>query len=644
MIVKMSRLSIVGLMEERSAIVRRLMKLGAVQLAEIPMSAQEKEQALSMAAFDDASKRIADIDEELRKIKTAIDFLSENAPAGEKTLHSEVTYESFVDPNAYKGVWEKIFDANDLQKRLLSKKSELSAAKNERALLDVWKGLSTPVELKGTKTVSVAVGTLPASADVDSLLKTVDEIGLTVADVINTDKDQSYLSFTIHNSVLDRVEDELKSYGFSKAGFGVMSGTIAHNISRVDDEIQRLDGEIQKIIDETAQRHGDLADIQRLYDYIFNMQERRRVRGNFLKTDKAFIVGGWTPADSADGIKKDIESRFTACVDVIPVEKDEETPVLLKNNAIVYPFEMITEMYSLPSSGGIDPNAAMTPFYWMFFGLMLSDAGYGILLSLLCGIAIYKLKPERGTLIDKMLKMLFLCGFSTVIWGAAFGSWFGDVPALVFGRGIAPLWFNPNNDPMRLMVWSFIFGIIHLFTGMALNAYMLIRDGKWLDAIFDVGLWYAVLIGVVLLFLGGQPAAFGKNMAVIGAIGLVLTQGRHEKNIIKKFTSGVLSLYNVTGYLSDVLSYSRLLALGLATGVIAQVINQLGLMSGFAIAVVLIVGHIFNMMINILGAYVHSSRLQYVEFFGKFYESGGSAFAPLKTKMKYLKIRKPDMI
>lgn len=648
MIVKMSKISIVGLIEERSAMIRQLMKLGVVELSEAQIADDEKDKALSMTEFDDATRRISEMDEELRKIQESITFLTENVPKEKPKLKKqELSYDSFVNPEKYKGILEKVFKANELQKQMNDKKVELSNLKNERMFLSVWEKLQTPIELNRTATSEILVGTIPVSTDLDSLLSEIDSIGYVVAEVLNVDKDQSYLCLIIHRSVRNDINEKLKENGFSQANFGLMKGTIADNIIRVEQQIKLVDFEIQELIDLSKKQYENLPEIQSLYDYIYNMRERRKVRGKFLKTNKTFLVGGWTPANIAEAVKSDIESRFTACIQVTEPAGDEETPVLLQNNSMVYPFEMITEMYSLPSSKGIDPNTVLAPFYWLFFGLMLSDAGYGVLLTLFCGLAILILKTEKGTLKDKMLKMLCYCGVSTIIWGVAFGGWFGDLSLLVFGHEIKPMWFNPNLDPMKLMIWSFIFGSVHLLVGMALNAYMLIRNGKWLDAIFDVGLWYLVLIGIGFLFVGATLAHIGKIMIIAGAIGLVVTQGRSEKNIFKKLMMGLLSLYNITGYISDVLSYSRLLALGLATGVIAQVVNQLAILPGgtknifstIILAIILIGGHLFNMSINVLGAYVHSSRLQYVEFFGKFYESGGSAFAPLKTHMKYLKIK-----
>ena len=233
---------------------------------------------------------------------------------------------------------------------------------------------------------------------------------------------------------------------------------------------------------------------------------------------------------------------------------------------------------------------------------------------------------------------------STCIWwGILFGSWFGNVGELL---GIPPVLLSPLDQPIEMLILCFALGIVHLFAGMAVKGYMNIKEGNVWAAVFDQGFWYIFLIGLILMLVGKgeQPGQVGKYMAIAGAIGLILTQGRQEKNIFKKFFKGVLSLYDVTGFLSDVLSYSRLFALGLTTGIIGTVVNEIGLMFGKSVigwilaAVVLAIGHVFNILINSIGAYVHASRLQYIEFFGKFFEGGGHAFNPLSIKTKYTQV------
>ncbi len=279
----------------------------------------------------------------------------------------------------------------------------------------------------------------------------------------------------------------------------------------------------------------------------------------------------------------------------------------------------------MPAPFEVDPNPVMSIFYVVFFGMMLSDAGYGIVLALATGIYLKVKQPKKTT--EKLIKLIFLGGISAIFWGILFGGWFGDL--LSFVPLFRPRWFNPLEDPMTLLLWSFVFGGVHIVVGMAVKAYLLIREGKWLSALYDIGLWYVVFGGLLLWFFAGTLWLF-----VLGLAGLVLTQGRAEKKPFKKLSKGLLSLYDITGFLSDILSYSRLLALGLATGVIGQVVNTMASLGGDGIfgkilfVLVLLVGHTFNIAINTLGAYVHASRLQYVEFYGKFYSGGGKPFVP----------------
>ena len=254
------------------------------------------------------------------------------------------------------------------------------------------------------------------------------------------------------------------------------------------------------------------------------------------------------------------------------------------------------------------------------------------------------------------------CGVSTIIWGALFGSWFGDIVQVVgqqfFGVeiGSLALWFEPLDDPMTLLLYCFAFGIVHLFVGVAVNFRILWKEGKKWDAIWDTVPIYLTILGVAPIAAGiltEVPAILsqiGGYMAIAGVVLIVLTQGRSSKTILGRLGGGLYGLYNTaTGYLSDILSYSRLLALGLATGSIAGVINLIGTMpdnlvvKAIMLIVVFIVGHTLNLAVNLLGAYVHTDRLQFVELFSKFYEGGGRAFKPLTVHSKYIKFKEEQI-
>ena len=360
-----------------------------------------------------------------------------------------------------------------------------------------------------------------------------------------------------------------------------------------------------------------------------------------------------------------MENRFDAVVEICDLDEGEESPIQLENNVFSASTEGVVESFGLPKKGEIDPTFIMSFFYVFLFGLMLSDAAYGLIISLACGIVLWKYKGmEEG--LKKSLRMFFFCGLSTLFWGLMFGGFFGDLVKVVantfFHKDMAlqAVWFEPLNDPMRLLLYSLLFGIIHLFTGLGIKGYMMIKDGRYLDCLYDVGFWFALLIGLLLLLIpselfasiAGQTFIFpafvnvlAKVLTIIGLVGIILMSGRRKKNPALRIALGLYDIYGITSWLSDVLSYSRLLALGLATGVIAQVVNSMASMMGDGILgaiffiVVFIIGHTLNLAINLLGAYVHTNRLQYVEFFGKFYEGGGRPFEPFKQNTKYIRIK-----
>nr|MBP8988825.1 V-type ATP synthase subunit I [Clostridia bacterium] len=315
-------------------------------------------------------------------------------------------------------------------------------------------------------------------------------------------------------------------------------------------------------------------------------------------------------------------------------------PILLRNNRLVKPYEVIVEMFSPPSTKEKDPTPLMAPFFFFFFGMMLSDVGYGFLLSAVCALAVFKFKVKGE--MERLCRMLFLCGISSMIWGFLFGSFFGDMVSVLSQNrfNFKPLWFNPMDDAILLMIWSMIFGAVHLFAGMGAKAYILFQTGHGKDAILDIFPWYFIITGLGLM-LGGYGSA-GQIMAIAGAAVLILFGGRGTKNPMMRLFKGLFSLYDITGYFSDILSYTRILALVLATSVIAMVVNLLGFLGGPSITgfifyvLVAILGHTLNLALSSLSAYVHTSRLQYVEFFSKFYEGGGRLWQPLKIKTKYV--------
>jgi V/A-type H+-transporting ATPase subunit I len=642
-IVKMNKMVLFGLESQKEQIIEDLMNIGVVEIRNVE-APETSDTWKELVEPDGEKEEVNKIDEKMSKIMWAIDYLSpyNNVKKGlfePKRTVDKKSLKEIIDNQ--QELWHLIDEIESIDEVISYLKSEENRQRTLISMLKPWETLDIPVDTQATKHTYISLGTIPIVSSVTELQEELKEAyPESYLELISGDKDQNYVMVLSHISGEEQVSSVLKKYGFSKTSFREIEGTAKENILRAQQYIKKIDREREKELSKIASFASRKDELEVLYDYLSILRDRKKVLEKMVKTEKVFLLEGWFPEGEKDKVVNG-SKKWDCIIEIREPEKDEEFPILLKNNAFVQPFEVITEMYSLPNSKEIDPNFFMAPFFFVFFGMMVSDAGYGLVMAIATGILLLKFKIEG--MAYKLIKLIFYGGLSTFIWGALFGGWFADI-ASVLSSGkfeIPPIWFNPLDDPMRLLLWSFIFGAIQLYVGIGMKGYKMIKDGKPLDALFDVGFWYIFLTGIALLFVGGTIGTVGKYMTIAGAILLVLTQGRSQKGIIKKLFSGILSLYDTVGFMSDVLSYSRLLALGLATGVVGSVINAMGSLLGFNVVgiivliIVFIVGHVFNIAINALGAFVHASRLQYVEFFGKFYEGGGQPYEPFKIETKY---------
>lgn len=419
-------------------------------------------------------------------------------------------------------------------------------------------------------------------------------------------------------------------------------------------EIAELELQISELKKQISEFSPDYDDIRFLYDHLTTQIDKYKVVELAGATESAFFITGYIPQKEAEELRFVIETKYNAYFNTIePDYDDPKVPVLLDNGSFASGVEGITEMYSPVSNTDVDPNPVMSFFYYAFFGLMLSDAGYGILMVLFAIFADKKLKASGN--FKKTVNLAFYSGISSIIFGALFGGWFGDLIPVVcttfLGIENPPqlaLWLDPVTNSIKLLVYCLGFGILHLFSGLLLNAYKLLKSKNYTAAVFDTFPVMIFVCGFAVFgasFLIDVPETvknIGNKLLIIGAVSIVLTAGRSSKNIIGKFGAGLYALYNTaSGYLGDILSYSRLLALGLVTGVIASSINLMATMPGNPILFVLIfiVGHTINIAINLIGTYVHTNRLQYVEFFSKFYEGEGMVFTPFRLNTKHFIIK-----
>lgn len=658
-IVKMNKISILGMDSIKLELVDELMEMGVVELNSLDEK-QADEEWKDFIERDGNENEIVNLESTLTKISNVIDNL-EKYDTSKKPMfftRKEVSSTDFISVLKEKSfIEEKVEHILSLNGSL----NELSAQENkiETLILSLrpWIDYKIPLDLNETKTVSFFIGVMPIIFSIDKLKENVNIFtDRYLIDIIGRDNDQYYLSIICLKSEKEEVYEVLKQNGFNLLSFKDIEGTAVESIAKYNNELKVIAQKKLEIKEQITNYITHKNSILYLYDYTIMERDKARILRNLVKTKKTFYIEGWFPADSSKQLEN-VLLKHECYYQISEPQDDEEFPILLKNNSFSMPFEAVTELYSLPASSNIDPTAVMSPFYFLFFGMMLADVGYGAIMAIACFLVLKKFKLE-GT-IKKMITLFFWCGISTAFWGVMFGSWFGDaVPTIskLFFKSdfaIKPLWLNPMEQPMTVLIWSFVFGLVHLFAGLGMKGYMLIRDGQILDAVYDVGFWVLFIIGPILMLAGDMImpglAQIGTYVTIVGAVGLILTQGRSSSGIFSKLINGVLSLYGITGYLSDVLSYSRLLALGLASGVISSVLSILGSMGGDGIigvilfTVVMIFGHTFNFAINALGSFVHAARLQYVEYFGKFYAGGGEAFNPLNKKTKYIRIMKEEI-
>lgn len=643
-IVKMEKLTVIGLREERDPIMDTLMRLGAVELIEPPT---EQETSAEEAALVPERQAIQGEISLMSRLEMAIDIARRRHPVKRKMFSGRRQ----VDAATLMGVAGRekellgqVARIEQNQTRIAELRQQLGHLATLRDLLQPWEGLDLDLKQQQTAHVQVFLGSL----DTPEMLRQAEtqlreEVPESLLTVLSEDEGGLRCAAATLRSRSDLARSILRKAGFSPLPEIDTPGTPSEQLSRISGQIREIQQELarrEQELDELAQSG---ADFEVLHDFLLIRHDRLKASSDLPGSQHTFWLQGWVPAHLVKSVARGLESRFMVALSHEPAGPEDEYPILLSNSKLVKPYEVIVEMFSPPSTREQDPTPLLAPFFFFFFGMMLSDIGYGLLLSGLCALLLFKVKAKGE--MGRMVKMLFLCGISSVIWGFLFGSFFGDmVSVLSQGRLVIPaLWFNPMDDATKLMIWSMIFGVIHLFAGMGAKAYLLFVTGRGKDAVLDIFPWYLIIAGLGIL-LGGIGGQIGLYLALAGAAVLVLFGGRGTRNPVMRLLKGLLSLYDITSYISDILSYTRILALVLATSVIAMVVNLLGFLGGpsitgfFFYVLVAILGHGLNLALSALSAYVHTSRLHYVEFFGKFYDGGGRLWRPLTIKTRYVDI------
>ena len=634
-IVKMKRLQLLAMQEDREKLLRCLQRHGCVSIEDVhsdgipELSVPENIQADEMK-------------EQLRTIDQALLILKKYAPVKEGLfrLRPEVSEQSFFDKASYDSTLQEA-------KCLCDEAQQLSVLHAEKAKLEAltaqllpWLDTDVPLDIESGNQLVVQFGTLPVSAAVEEIVSAIGPLCELMT--VSSDKDLRYAVFFCHASVWSDALEVLRTNGWNRAVFPELSGTAAENHRRLTEQIKEQAGEIETRTAALAQK-GDLREpLRRAYDRAVTDVQREEAKLRLRDTRLTFVLNGWVESDEWDSLAKELDG-YCCAYEVFDATEEEypSVPVKLKNNALTRPLNMVTEMYSLPAYGSVDPNPLMAPFFILFYGIMMADMGYGLMMFL-AGLIVSKKYRPKGTA-GHMFGLLELCGVSTFVFGALTGGFFGDFipqllkiidPASTFAL---PALFTPLDDTMMILIGAMALGGVQIITGMAISVVGKIRRKEYASAFFEEITWWIVFAGIALMVLKITP------LVLYVGIALVLLGPITQNKGMGKLTGIFSSLYNnVTGYFGDILSYSRLMALMLAGSVIAQVFNTLGAIFGNVVMFVIIslLGNTLNFALNLLGCYVHDMRLQCLEYFGKFYSDGGKPFTPLAYQAKYFDIQK----
>lgn len=665
-IVEMRKITAIASIEDRERVMKTLVDFGVAEIREL----SEYDNVSTI----DLTKKKEEIESKLASLTFAIDYLKSSYKEAEK-LVKKGTFEydlpkkenpllagkitlSKEDFASIRETENEIFASvralEDINKKVIELRSDITKAETKIQSLKPYELVDVPFDsfTKGKK-ISKVLGLVKGEKlqEVASVSEKYAQAIFECPSYRDNPPKNFPLAIIAPTDEIDAIIRELSAADFQKCDI-TSAYTAQEEIDRITkEEIAESKKEIVANLRESLSYYAYLDKFKILYDAYkidYSVQEASET---FKFTRRTFVFGFWTPKKDVETLEKKLEKSGIECY-FLSEEPDESdfVPTLTENNAFVSPYECITNMYSVPSYREKDPNGIMSIFYFLLFGIMLGDAAYGLLLAL-GGFGLYLLKkPKKGE--GKMLLIIGMGGISTAIWGFLFGSWFGITP----NKSQMWYWFSPLQDPLKMLVLSLAVGFVQIVVGMFLQSLKMFREHKPLEAIFNVYGWYVVFIGIgtyavdsFLVKVNGLSTA-GLITALVG-VGMLLVGGALGKN--KKFFSRILggfkNLYGVTNILSDVLSYARLFGLGLATGVVAMVVNQIcsvirGLMSGHIVLIILswiisiviyVIGHVFNLAINTLGTYVHNCRLQYVEFYGRFYDGGGRIFKPLGSDKKY---------
>ena len=644
-IVKMKKLRLAVMTRERKRLLKDLLLLGCVEFSEPTELESEDFAGLRRCTSGELGSDRADY----ALLTDAVRLLDRYAPAKGGLLKPlpEVKADAVLDESELQNdlaMAEKICGKAEDIRRAQSETARLEAS---AAALAPWLELDVPLNFKGTATTVFATASLPAAAD---LAEADTALGAAAPEAqlfrVSADKSLNYLALVCYRDELDAALEALRPMGFNLMSPGEYPGTAKEEARKASDRMAELAAEQQRLAGEIAALASNRAELKLRADTLSTKIARAEAEEKLMGTETTVLLQGWVPAEKVEELGRVLGKYDCAWETEDPTEDEiPDVPVQLKNNRFTRALNMVTEMYSLPAYNNVDPNPLMAPFFILFYGIMLADMGYGVLMIIAAAVMLIKAKPRKG--MRNFFELMLWCGISTTIWGAITGGFFSDAPLQVAQilnpdttwTGL-PALFTPLNDTIMILIGAMCLGFVQIITGMIINVVIKLKRGEVFSAVFEEGTWFVLFIGIACLALGVGNISGVPVVIVIGAVMLFIGSAKGKKGF-GIITGFIGAIYNgVTGYFGDILSYSRLMALMLAGSVIAQVFNTIGAIAGniFVFLLISLVGNALNFALNLLGCFVHDLRLQCLEYFGKFYEDGGKPFKPLAINTKYVNV------
>ncbi|MDR1704852.1 MAG: V-type ATP synthase subunit I [Clostridiales bacterium] len=624
----------------------------------------ELEKELAFLRRDASEEAESRCEAELFKVNFALARTEpySTAPKGIKALTTPPRslgfdeFDAYHEQYDYNAVYERLKAADEA---ITQARTEISRLRGENDNLRPWLKLDvSPEEFDKGKYTKSVVGTVNRLAWDAFKAGTEESFKEAYLEALGYIKEDAAVLLTVPSEQYDDILAHVKTLGFSRLSLG-FKGLPSKLAEANNARIRELEAELEKAQNSMKDLGPEHVNLQIVYDYYETALAREQACRNFLATRDVFMAEGWVPEEEAERFKAIVEGvcgkeYYLAEEEV--ARDSEDVPIKLKNSKMVSAFEDITMMFSTPKYNEIDPTPLLMPFYMVFFGLMVGDLGYGAILCIAtaCALKFMHFKPSMR----RFLLFFFCCSFTTMLGGVIYGGAFGvtfitPIPTANladFPSGWKPI-MDTQKDVMVMMIVTMALGIIQILFGVAVKGYALLKEGKIFAAVCDSLLWILVLlsgIGMFAMVLPGLPG-FLKTLIpavfVICLVGLALTQGREYPTIVGKVGGGLYGVYGLTGYVGDIISYTRIAALALSGAYIAMSFNIMAGMFPVSVrwllgTIVFLFGQVLNMGLGFLGAYVHSCRLQYVEYFGKFFEGGGVTFTPLTLKNKYINITK----